>query len=229
MRWGKLSRNVASLADAPAPSRDERPVWSADQLRSFLAGVEEDRLHALYHLAITTGLRRGELAGLRWADLDLDKGKITVASNRVTVGYEVVTGTPKSKKSAAPLGLDSETVAVLRAHRRHQLEERMAWGPAWTETGLVFTREDGQGYHPQRLAQILDQRVRAAGLPRLTLHGLRHSYATASLNAGVDLKTVSSRLRHSSVSITGDVYAHVLEHVDQAAADRAATFILGAR
>lgn len=102
-----------------------------------------------------------------------------------------------------------------------------AWGEAWTDTGLVFVREDGQAYHPQRLAQLFDQHRRAAGLPKLGIHGPRHSYATAGLESGTELKVMSARLGHSSIAITADTYSHVLDHVDQAAADRTAAFIFG--
>ena len=219
---------MAREAEAPAASKAERPVWKATELRAFLEGAKDDRLYALWHTAATTGLRRGELAGLAWSDIDLDAGTVTVRSNRVTVGYRVETTTPKSNK-AAVLGLDADTVTVLRGHRARQAQERLAWGPTCVDSGLVFTRENGEGYHPQRIAQIFDRLVTRSALPRLTLHGLRHSYATAALEAGVDLKTVSSRLRHSSIAITGDVYAHTLKHMDQAAADTTAAFILGSK
>jgi len=227
MRWGKLSRNVAAMADPPQPAKKEKDVWSAEQLRAFAASVAEDRLSALWLLAMTTGMRRGEMCGLRWVDLDLDTSKLSVMVAKVVVDYAVLDETPKSKSSARIIGLDPATVQALKAHRRRQLEERMAWGSAWTDTGLVFVREDGLGYHPERVTRKFQAAAGRAGLPVIPLHGIRHSYATAGLEAGVPLKVMSERLGHSSISITGDLYSHVREQVDQDAADKTATYIFG--
>jgi len=105
LRWRKVSRNVAADAKAPMPSKAERPVWSAEQLRRFLESVADDRLLVLWHLVATTGMRRGELAGVRWSDVDLDAGRLRVASTRVVVGYKVVEGSPKTARSARTIGL----------------------------------------------------------------------------------------------------------------------------
>jgi len=227
MKWGKLSRNVAAAADPPRPSSEKRVPWSADQLRAFAASVAEDRLAALWQLAMTTGMRRGELAGLRWQDVDLDAGSIRVSSARVVVNYAVVTGSPKSASSERTIGLDAGTVQALRTHRRRQLEERMAFGPEWPETGLVFVKEDGAPYHPDNLTRAFAAAARKAGLPAIRLHDVRHSYATAGLEAGVTMKVMSDRLGHSTISITADLYSHVRPKVDQDAADRTAAYIFG--
>jgi len=228
VRWGKISRNVAVLADPPQPAKKDKAIWNAEQLRAFAASTADDRLAALWVLAMSTGLRRGELAGLRWIDLDLEASKLRVAAARVVVNYQVVDETPKSKSSARTIGLDPLTVAALKAHHRRQLEERMAWGSAWTDSGLVFTREDGLGLHPERVTRMFQAAAGRAQLPVIPLHGLRHSYATAGLEAGVPMKVVQQRLGHSSIAITADLYSHVREQVDQDAADRTATFIFGA-
>ena len=139
------------MADPPHPSKKEKEIWSAEHLRKFAASVSEDRLAPLLVLAMTTGMRRGQPVGLRWVDLDLEANKLSVLVTRVVVDYEVIEETPKSKSSTRVIGLDPATVQVLKAHRRHQLEERMAWGSSWTDSGLVFTQEDGVGYHPERV------------------------------------------------------------------------------
>lgn len=229
VKWGKVARNVAGAADPPKPSSEKRVPWSADQLRAFAVSVADDRLAALWTLAMTTGMRRGELAGLRWADVDFGAGRLRVSSARVVVNYKVVTGTPKSKSSERTIGLDAGTVAALRAHRRRQLEERMAFGPDWPDTGLVFVREDGTPFHPDNLTRMFAAAARKAGLPVTPLHGVRHAYATAGLEAGVTLKVMSERLGHSTISITADLYSHVRPKVDQDAADRTAAYIFGRR
>lgn len=227
VRWNRLPRNVAALADPPQPAKVERAIWSPEQLRAFAASLEGDRLAALWQLAMTTGMRRGELAGLRWIDLDLDGARLRVASARVVVNHTVLAETPKSKSSARTIALDAGTVASLRAHRRRQAEERLAAGPAWSDTGLVFTREDGLGYHPQRMTTMFHAAAKRAGLPVIALHALRHSYATAGLEAGVPMKVMSERLGHATLAITADLYSHVREEVDQQAAERTAAYIFG--
>jgi integrase len=204
-------------------------VWDASQLRVFAASVAEDRTYALWQLAMSTGLRRGELAGLRWEDLDLGAGRLRVAVTRTVVSYRVVDGDPKSATSKRAIGLDPGTVAALKAHKARQATERLAWGPAWADNGLVFVQEDGQPYHPQRLSKMFGQAAHKAKLPPIRLHDLRHSYATAGLEAGVPLLVMSRRLGHSSLAITADTYSHVLPQVDQDAADRTAAFIFGSR
>jgi integrase len=125
------------------------------------------------------------------------------------------------------IGLDPATVAVLRAHRARQAQERLAAGPAWVDGDLVFSREDGQPFHPQRASRTFDRLVASSGLPRLGMHGLRHSYASAALLGGVPTKALSERLGHSSTSVTSDVYQHVTPEMDADVAARVAGIILG--
>ena len=225
---GKVARNVASKAKAvPQPDGAEMKPWAPEQMRAFLAHVVGDRLAAMWHLVATSGLRRGEVAGLRWEFVDLDDATIRIAKTRTVVDYKVVDSEPKTEKGKRTISLDPATAAALRAHRQRQLEERMAWGAAWTDTGLVFTQEDGTAIHPERITQAFQRHAKVAGLPVIPLHGLRHSYATAALEAGADIKVLSARLGHSSIGITGDIYQHVSQRLDQKVADRVASVILG--
>ena len=177
--WGKVSASVAALAHPPKPVRHKMVTWSLAQLRQFAAAVAEDRLSALWLVAMTTGLRRGELAGLRWADLDLDAHRLRVASTRLSVNNKVIDEAPKSKSSVRTITLDPGTVAALHGHRLRQLEERLVAGPAWVETGLVFVYQDGRAPHPHRFNRWFGTATRKAGLPRIRLHDVRHSYASA--------------------------------------------------
>ena len=104
--------------------------------------------------------------------LDLDAGRLTVASTRVVVDYKVLTVSPKTRSSARTIALDRATVVALKAHRRHQLEERVAWGPGWTDSGLVFTQENGEGFHPERITRRFQAAAKRAELPVIPLHGL---------------------------------------------------------
>jgi integrase len=139
-RWGLIPRNVALLASPPRPDRPELRVWTAQELRAFLAYVQGDRLYALWLLAASTGMRRGELLGVQWPDVDIGRARVGVRRSLVTVGHQVVVSEPKTPKGRRSVALDPATVATLKAWRKHQAAERLAWGPAWTDAGLVFTR-----------------------------------------------------------------------------------------
>jgi integrase len=125
------------------------------------------------------------------------------------------------------IALDPATVAALREHRRRQLEDRLAIGPRWQDSGLVFTWPDGRALHPERFSRWFEQHTRAAGLPKIRLHDVRHSYATAALAASIPAKIVSERLGHANIAITMDTYSHVLPGLDVQAAGTVAKLILG--
>ena len=142
------------------------------------------------------------------------------------MGYDVVEGETKTGR-ARTVALDPATEAELRAQRRRQLEERLAWGEAWTDTGLVFTREDGTAMHPQSISQFFEKRLTAAGLPRINFHGLRHTHATLGLASGVPAKVMQERLGHANVGITLDTYSHVMPGMQDAAAAQVAALVFG--
>jgi integrase len=226
-RWGLVGRNAARLADVPTVARPKLRVWSPEQTRAFLAAVANDRLFAAWLLAATTGMRRGELLGLRWEDIDLDTGVVRVAQARVRAGNQVVAGEPKTARGRRTLALDPTTVAALRQHRKRQTEERLAAGPDYADSGLAFTMPSGTPIHPNRFSLWFRRHVRAAGLPAIRLHDMRHSYATAGLAAGVPPKVMSERLGHATVAFTLDIYTSALPAMDKSAADVVAGLILG--
>jgi integrase len=229
-RWGLVGRNPARLADVPAVTRPKLRVWSPEQTRAFLATVAGDRLYAAWLLAATTGMRRGELLGLRWVDVDLDAGVVRVAQARVRAGNRVVTGEPKTARGRRTIALDPATVAALRQHRKRQAEQRLLAGSGHAghaDSGLVFTMPDGSPIHPNRFSLWFRTRARAATLPTIRLHDLRHSYATAGLAAGVPPKVMSERLGHATVAFTLDTYTSALPAMDKSAADIVAGLILG--
>jgi integrase len=227
LRWGCVSRNVAEAVDPPAGLRIERQVWTPGQLRAFLHHVRNDRLYAAWLLVATTGLRRSELAGLRWVDVDFDAGRISPRRPRVVVDYGVVESDAKTPKGRRSLALDPATLAALKAHRLRQAEERSVIGAGYHDSGLVCTMPDGAPIHPQRISAWFVQHTRAAGLPRIRLHDVRHSYATAALAAGVPPKVISERLGHATIAITMDTYSHVIPGLDEQAANAVARLILG--
>jgi integrase len=177
------------------PGRDNPRAWSAEELRAFLEATSEDRLAAMWLLFATTGMRRSELLGLPWwaVDLEATPGRLAVVQTVVVIDKQpVIVAEAKTATSRRQLALDPFTTAALKAHRVQQLQERLAWGPAWVDTGLVFTREDGQVLHPEHVTKRFARLGRDAGLPPITLHGVRHSYATAALVAGEPLKSCPS-------------------------------------
>jgi integrase len=227
VKRGYVVRSVAADATPPRPRRRELTVWSAEQLRAFLAHVAGDRLYALWLLLATTGLRRGEALGLRWEDVDLDGGTIFVHRQRTIAKGRVVVHEVKTGHSRRRIALDPETVAALRRHRVRQLEERLAANVAWQDTGAVFVQLDGRELHPKVVSNWFTAHVKASGLPTIRPHDVRHSYATIALTGGVPITVVSRRLGHASVSITLDVYSHVLPTDDTEAAAKVAELILG--
>jgi integrase len=188
-------------------------VWTPAHLGRFLdhAAEHDPRLYATFCVIAHCGLRRGEACGLPWAEVDFGAAAVTVSTQITQVGWEPVTGPPKTAASLATVRMDLEvTVPALRAWRAEQLRERVAYGQGWTDTGLVLSHPDGRAYHPAQLTGRFERVAYAAGLPPIRLHDLRHCAATLALAAGADITAVSRMMRHASVQITADIYAEVL-------------------
>jgi integrase len=230
VRWGRLARNPADAADAPRGGQKSDGVhsWDAATLRQFLtaSAASSDRLHPLWVLLATTGMRRGEALGLRWSDIDLDAGRLRVVQTIIQVRSKVTVGEPKTARGRRPIALDAGTVAVLREHRTRALEERMLVGPAFDDRGLVFHHPDGSCLKPDAVSAAFVRRVRAAGLPRLTLKGLRHTWATLALERGIHPRVVQERLGHSTIAITLGIYSHVAPTLHDEAAQLVADLVL---
>ena len=239
---GKIAVSpLARLEHPPTVERTRTGWWSPAQLRTFLEHVRDDRLYAAWLLFATTGMRRGEVAGLAWDEVDLESGTVTVAWQLGLVDSKP-TFKPRAKTDAGRrrMSLDPETLEALRRHRKSQLEERIVAGPAWHDEqtdqygtvrkNLAFTWEDGRLINPERFSRWFTQHTKAAGLPRIRLHDVRHSYASAGLaNASGwgQVKVISERLGHASIGITLDTYSHVLPDQDADVAATLATVILG--
>ncbi|HEV2070564.1 MAG TPA: tyrosine-type recombinase/integrase [Acidimicrobiales bacterium] len=218
----KVTRRIKPKAG----SSPEMKVWTREELGRFLASIEGNRLQPLLGFAVATFLRRGEICGLRWEDVDLDRGTLAVRRARVACAGHIEEGVPKSGR-ARTVSLDPGTVAALRRWRSIQLQERLAWGDAWTDSGYLFTREDGHPLNPQTLAGEYRRLVRQSGVPVIRFHDLRHTGATLALADGVPVKVVSERLGHASIQITYDVYAHVIPGMQQEAAVRIGGLVWG--
>jgi integrase len=222
-----LVRNPTDDAAVPAKVRSATPSWTAEQVTQFLASVGGKRLQPAFLTLATTGLRRSELLGLRWADVDLEAGTLAVRQVVSLDKYKPFLAEPKTDRSRRVVALDPGTVQTLKSHRKVQREERVLAGPAWHVLDLVFCSESGAILHPQTLSGAFERAAKAAGLPPIGIHGLRHSHASLGLAAGLPLVVMSERLGHSSVALTGDVYSHTLPSQHQEAADQVAGLILG--
>ncbi len=227
MRWGYLAANPASAADPPREYvlARERPAWSSEELAAFLRSVENDRLYALWRFLALSGCRRGEALALRWDDLDLDSGEVRIRRALIPLNGTLIESEPKTARGRRTIVLDAETLKSLQGHAARQLEEQGSWDDAFTESRLVFTKEDGAPLHPERITARFRRLVREAALPAIPLHGLRHTHASLALALGINPRLVSERPGHSTVAFTLDVYAHVLPKADKEAAERVAELL----
>jgi integrase len=196
---------------------DKRPatvmVWTAAQCGQFLDSIEAERLYAAYHLACYWGLRRGELEGLDWADVDLAARSLHVR------------GDVKSEGSDRIITIDQDTADVLEAWQGQQMIERLEWDAAWQDSGRVFTREDGRPLRRGWLSEHFKSQIRKAGLPPVRFHDLRHGTATMLLAAGQPIKVISEILGHATSAFTADVYTEVAQELADAAAAAIAAFV----
>jgi integrase len=224
---GLVSRNVATTARPPKPRKTaakQIQFWTPEELARFLAFVRADRLYALWHVAAMTGMRRGELVGLRWKDVDLDTRRISVRQALVSVAYELTVTTPKSHNERV-IDIDPETVEVLRHHRECQEKELAAASTRLRPDMLIFGKADGTIIHPDIVTQMFDKRVARSGIRRIRLHDLRHTHATIGLRAGVPVKVMSERLGHSTPAFTLQQYAHVIPGMQAEAAEAIARLV----
>lgn len=179
----------------------------------------------MWHLIAFRGLRRGEACGQPWSETNLDRHSLTVTGQLVQDGWDVEASEPKTDSGFRVVALDDDTVTVLERHRKQQAADREEWGPAWVDTGLVFTQEDGSWLHPGKVTDLFERLVAASDLPPIRLHDLRHGAATLMLAAGIDVKIVSDTLGHSDTRITRDIYQSVLPHVGKSAAEATAKLV----
>lgn len=215
----RLPHNVARHAPLPPEGRAERKPWTAEQAVRFLDHVHDHRLGPLFEVLIGCGLRRGEALALRWADVDLDHRVLQVRRTLTDVNGRLSFTPPKTAGSAAGVGLSSRVVAALRRQQASQAVERALWAEAYEDGDLVFPRENGFPLLVKKLLLDFHALAAAAGVPRCTIHDLRHLAATMMIASGVPLAVVSKMLRHSKISMTVDLYGHLSRETSTAAAD----------
>jgi len=219
-KWGLVAKNVAKLVDAPRVTRQEVRYLSRSEAQRFLDVAANNRLYALYAVAVGLGLRQGEALGLRWEHIDLDEHRLHVKQQlqRINGQFEFVT--PKSAKSSRSLPIPEVCAKALRAHRAHQLEERLAAGDRWREHDLVFTTTIGTPIDARNLTRGFKKICAETGIEDLRFHDLRHTCATILLAQDVPTRVVMEILGHSQMSLTTDTYQHVLPELKQEAANQ---------
>ncbi|HKS70739.1 MAG TPA: site-specific integrase, partial [Ktedonobacterales bacterium] len=220
-RLGLVQRNVATLVKAPRPARHEMHTLTPEEARRLLEAAADDRLEALYVLALTTGMRRGELLALHWSDVDLEDGYLQVRYTLQHLKDGAYTfASPKTAGSRRKVSLTATAIAALQRRAARQQDERTLVGPAWQEEDLVFTNAQGG---PLRANHILQRQftplLKQAGLPLIRFHDLRHTAATLMLRQGIHPKIVAEMLGHSTVSMTLDIYSHVIPDMQRGATE----------
>jgi integrase len=226
VRWDLVARNVCDAMDPPRRTTPESLTWDTKQTATFLASATEDDVEALWRLALLTGMRRGEILGLRWQDVDLDRGDLAVRRTcSLGKGGAWEFGLPKSAKSRRSIALPDSVVVALRKHRVHQLEHRLVLGDAYVNQDLVFTNGFGSPLHPNTLTNRFKKLTAKAGLPTIRFHDLRHTSATLMLANGEHPKVVQERLGHADIGMTLNLSSHVTPGMQRAAADRLDTLI----
>jgi integrase len=223
--WGMVGRNVAKLTEPPRPGEREPQFWSEEEVRAFLAQARSHRLWALWVLALDTGMRQGELLGLRWDDVDLDNQVIHVRQQLQHDGKGF--DTPKTSTSRRAIAIGDIVTRELRDHRTRQLKERLAAGSVWRDHELVFCTEIGTPINPRNLLRVFYALVERAGIRRIPFHGLRHTHGSLIHAQGTPLKSVAERLGHASPSFTAKVYAHGLPRLQVEAARQMERIMFG--
>ncbi len=226
VRERHLPANPATWAKLPRRIRPELTTWDATQASAFLTFAANDRLYAAWLLALACGLRRGELAGLRWRDVDLEDGTLAVLNQRtLDAHWNVIVKEPKGT-SRRTIDLGPGAVAALRRHRSQTAAERLRAGIAWQDSGLVVVRPDGTPFHPDRLTRMFRALSKQAGVPQIRLHDARHSCATLALSAGIHPKVVQQLLGHASWSTTMDLYTHRVPRLQREASGMIESLVL---
>ena len=224
VRDGLLARNPAAQVQRPGVERVEARHLDADDVARVLSAAASSRYHPALMLIATTGLRRGEALGLKWSEVDLDAGVLTVRGTLARIRNQLVITEPKTARSRREVPLHPGVVTLLRRHRTAQKQERMRAANKWTDHGLVFATEHGGPVDPRNLLRVVEVAAKTAGVDGVGVHTLRHSAAVSWLEQGVHIKAVADLLGHSSIAVTGDVYGHSSD-----ATARAAVQGLGAR
>lgn len=227
-RWGDVPRNVAALVDAPKVERSEMRALSGEEARSLLQVAQGDRMEAFLILALSTGMRSGELLGLTWRSVNFDLGTVSVVASLQPTAAGLQLMDVKTSRSRRVIEIETRVVAALRRHRAPQEMERRVAGPTWADRDLVFTTTLGTPIDGRDLIRSWFRPLLAkARLPAIRIHDLRHSYASIALARGLHPKIVQEALGHATIAVTLDVYSHVVPSLQRDAAKEMAAALFG--
>jgi integrase len=217
-KWDVVKRSVMSRVDTPKVPMTEAAVLQLAEIPKMLAGLRGKPLYSIAVIALGGGLRRGEILGLRWSDVNFDAGTVHVAQALEQTRAGLRFKSPKNSRSRRTISISPAVVTELRAHWKTQQEQRLTLGLGRTAPdGLIFATWDGSPKRPDNLSGDFGTAMKAIGLPHITLHSLRHTHASQLITSGMDVLSVSRRLGHSSATITLSVYGHLLTPHDRAA------------
>jgi len=221
VKWGLLSRNPADAVTLPKVQHNEMNTWGEDEINQFLEAAKDSPYYTLFHTALFTGMRRCEILGLKWADVDFIMSQLYVnrGLHHLKDGSYVFTE-PKSARSRRTIALPPSAILLLREHREKQALEWAMLGKTLTDAGLVFCTLEGEPLRPNTITRAWKTLAARCGLPVIRLHDARHTHASIMLKQGIHLKVVQERLGHSSIQITLDIYSHVVPGLQAAAAQR---------
>jgi len=219
IEWGRLLRNPADAVSPPRSHRVEVQAWSAAEVARFLDAARSSLYYTVFHLALYTGMRRSELLALRWSDVDLLLGQISVARGlHVARGGEVIFTLPKSIKSKRTVALSPATIVMLRSHKEKAVQQCNTFGIVLTDQELVFAHVDGTPWLPDSVSHAWTRIVRKVDIKPISFHGARHTHASLMLKQSIHPKVVQERLGHSTIALTLDTYSHVAPGLQEAAA-----------
>ena len=223
VQWGLIQQNPADNVSPPPVQASEVQILRSDDVQAILERLRDRKGRLLYTIALTvlsSGLRRGELCAVRWCDINLDTGKLSVErSLEQTRQHGLRFKSPKTKHGRRTISLPAAVVTELRAHRKAQLEMRLRLGQGRVpDDGLAFANWDGQIRNPDALSKEWAACMKQVGMPHITLHALRHTHASQLIASGLDILTISRRLGHGSATITLGVYGHLFANTDDRAA-----------
>ena len=219
VKIGLLVRNVAKVADPPHPERRNMATLALEDIPKFLKATQETPYYVLFYTALYTGMRLGEILGLRWCDVDLDMAFLSVVQTLYKRSGVCKMLNPKSSHSRRRIALSSSLVLLLREYQAEQQTQRILLGKLPSDTDLVFSHLDGKPLDPGVVSHTFAKVLKKARLPHIRFHDLRHTHATLLLKRGIHPKIVSERLGHANIVITLDTYSHVLPGLQERAAE----------
>ncbi|MCY9764103.1 site-specific integrase [Paenibacillus alvei] len=216
VEWDMVTKNVAALVDLPKEQKKEVQVWTAEQIREFDSLIKNHREYVAFLLAYTTGMRKGEILGLRWKDVDLDARTISVVQAKTAAGNRLIS-------------IDDRTVAELKKRKIMMSKEKLSAGAVYRDNDLVIGTSVGTPISPRNILRTFERFLKKSELPEITIHDLRHTHASLLLKQGVHPKIVSERLGHSSIKITLDLYSHLLPNMQKETADQFGAMLFGTK